>query len=353
MEYKFTFYDVDTGVLRNVVGLVMNVWNDQIKIKYIPGSSSDTVNCSACKMKFTCEKSKNNKENIYGAEAPMPTCECILNPPTSLDKYNDPIVFFIAIENLVNVVYVKTNGNNTSNDEKWRTKVMLLGITATTVKAIIVRLGFIDDSLEDAIKYVDLQVGGIYNIVYEVKEGCTTTVYENRVKIVSIDEIPERPIHSTKNYVREEVGMHGSVYTCCCSDKDKFMTGKPVRPIKITVDTSELFEGIYETIMLDSIRDCTLIESGDNVEDQIPDGSETTNPCSCCQHKTENCKPINCGHYHHHRPLPPPEFRPNIFDFGEDGKVYLDPNGEISYHHNGTKTNASMEEMIKFFFGIN
>lgn len=105
--------------------------------------------------------------------------------------------------------------------------------------------------------------------------------------------------------------------------------------------------------MLDSIRDCTLIESGDNVEDQIPDGSETTNPCSCCQHKTENCKPINCGHYHHHRPLPPPEFRPNIFDFGEDGKVYLDPNGEISYHHNGTKTNASMEEMIKFFFGIN
>ena len=347
MEYKFTFYDVDTGVLRTITGLVDNVWGDQIKIKYIP--NSDTVNCSVCKFKFTCDKAKakNKKEGIYGAESPMPTCNCILNPPTSLDKYDGPVTFFIPIQNLVNVVYTTTK-SNISNDEKWRTKVMLLGITATTVKAIVVRLGFIDDSLEDAIKYVDLQVGGIYNLAYEVKEGCSTTTYENKVKIISIDEIPERPIHSTKSFVREEVGMNGSVYTnCCWSDKDKFMTSKPVRPIKITVDTSEVFDGNYETIMLDSIRDCTLIEPPEDLGSQIPDTPSEDKVCACCTHKHKGCNPHNCGH------RPPPELRPNVFDFGAGKKVYLSADGKVAYHNNGCKGTANIEELIKFYFGIN
>lgn len=348
MEYKFTFYDADTGVSRNLTGLVLDVWNDQIKIEYVPGNN-DSVNCSICKMRSTCEKAKEMKGNIYGAESPMPTCNCILNPP-SLDKYTHPVCYFIPIQNLMNVVYTKTNGNNMSNDEKWRTRVMLLGISATTIKAIVVRLGFIDDSLEDAIKYIDLQVGGIYNIVYEVKEGCTTTTYENKVKIISIDEVIERPIESTKNFVRESIGMNDSVYTnCCWTEKDKFMLGKPARPIKITVDTSEIFDGNYEYIMLDSIRDCTLIEPAEDIGSQIPDNPKV-DPCACCTHKTKGCKPSSCGH---RPPPPPPEIRPNVFDFGENGKAYLGSDGRVSYMNNGNKGTACLDDIIKFYFGIN
>lgn len=242
MEYKFSFYDGIYGLHKSVTGLVMNVYEDQIKIKCID-SKKDMADC---------DESKNH------ILPPMPTCNCVLNPP-DMSKYDEPDIYFIPIKNIMDVSYI----TNAITKPKGGTRIMILGISATIIKAIVVKLEFFDDNCEESIKCVDLETDKVYDLIYEYNGS----VYENRVKIVGIEDcacITDNP----NSIVRENIGFDNTVYLDICHNKDDFMRGDPVRQVKITVDTSETFDGNLEVIMLDSIRDCTLVE---DIDDDTPD----------------------------------------------------------------------------------
>ena len=152
-------------------------------------------------------------------------------------------------------------------------------------------MAFFEDNFEETVKLVDLETGNIYDLVYESNDG---SIYESRAKVVSIEEVSDDTCCKPgKGYVREHVGCHNSVYINCECSKDEFMQDPPVKKIRIIVDTSETYNGQYESIMLDTIRDCTLIEEGTN--DEVVE--DTSDYCNCCTYKTTNCTPDSCGHY--------------------------------------------------------
>ena len=340
MEYQFMFYDANFGTLRSLIGLVTNVYEDQIKIKYVQNRNTDTLNCACCDKKNICKKS-NDPTN----QPPMPTCNCILNPP-DVSKYDEPQTYFIPIRNLVSVKYIKSD-QPPKPDKKEGVKVVLLGISATMVKSIIIRLDFFDDSIEDAVKYVEMQAGSIYDIAFEEKG----TTYESRVKVIKIEEITDGcPCQPDNSIVREYVGMDNSVYHVCCK-KDDFMQQPPVKRVRITVDTSEDFSGRYEAIMLDSIRDCTLVANPDGSEPTIPD-NPTTSCCDGCIYKTETCDHTTCGHY-----IPP---KPSCdcstsstysYDYGNATKAKVE--GEkVTLSINGEKSEIDLNTLLKYYLGV-
>lgn len=267
MEYKFAFYDGSTGKIHIIIGLVVDVYEDQIKVKYIK-------NNKPCK--------NNASINSYNGGHTMPSCGCILDPP-NVPKYEGPSTLFIPIANIADVSYLTTGKQNNGG-----VHVMLLGISATTVKAIIVRMAFFEDNIEEAIKYVDLKAGNIYDIAYESDDG---TIYESRVKIISIKESSDDVCCKPgRGFVRENIGCGNSIYTDCNCSKDEFMQDPPVKKIRVMVDTSETFDGQYEYIMLDMIRNCDLIEENNenNEVDSVVDS------CKSCPHRTLNCNPESC-----------------------------------------------------------
>lgn len=273
MEYKFSFYDDTYGIKKVVIGLVDKVYEDQIKIICID-SKKDMVDCRNCR-NIKCDRASKN--HIL---PPMPICNCVLNPPDT-SKYNGPKVYFIPLANLMDVSYVMNDNPANKPKPKGGAKVMILGISATVLKAIVVRLEFFDDNFEEAVKLVELEKDKIYDIAYD----CKGTIYESRAKIVAIDECECTPIEDPNTPVRENVGMNNSVYNeACCHNKDDFMKEPPVRKIKITIDTSETFDGNLEVITLDSIRDCKLVEeeSSDSViEENTSIDTETTEDSNC------------------------------------------------------------------------
>lgn len=259
MEYKFVFYNETYGTKETTIGLVMDVYPDQIKIKCIK-KENGKVDCRNCG-KIDCDKRKQ-----WPSIPPMPTCECILNPPDN-SKYNEPTILFIPINNIMDISYINTNppiNNKPPHHHKREgVKVMILGISATIVKAIVIQLKFFDDNCDEAVKYIELEKNKIYDITYEDKDG---TIYESRAKIVNIEECNHNhhEIHHHHGpIVRENIGMYGEVYNDKCiseTEKDHFMKEPPVRNVKLVVDTSDQFDGNYEVIMLNSIRDCSLVE---------------------------------------------------------------------------------------------
>lgn len=345
IEYNFIFFDATTGDLRTLTGLVTTVYSDQIRIKYVNKPSN--IDCSTCD--HPCEK----KNKINKAEPPMPTCNCVLNPP-STEKYDDPKIYFIPLANLVSVSYVKTNDLPENNDtnKKGDTHVMLLGISATMVKAIIVRLEFFDDNIDEAVKLVEMSAGGIYDVAYESKDG---TIYESRVKVVKIEEgEPHHPCKPGKGFVRENVGGDNIIYTSCCHDKhdkDDYMKEPPVPIVKIIVDTSEDFHGHLETILLHTIRDCTLVQSPDE-ETVIPEKPKSC--CDNCEHKTDNCNPETCCHY-----IPPVHHdcecnhHNEVYTYSYDNRMKAIVDGErVSLHIRGEKTDVSLETLVKYYLGV-
>lgn len=328
MEYSVTFYDSSLGCLYSIAGLVEDVYEDQIKIKYIKNK----------------EQKHNSDHGNNKQKYPMPTCNCILNPP-DISKYEGPSVVFIPIMNIVNISYEKMNNDKKPKDGGVR--VMLLGISATTVKAIIIRLAFFEDNLEEAIKYVDLEVDNVYDLTYESRDGA---IYESRVKVMKIEEIDpdEEPCKPGKGYVREHIGCHNSVYVNKCCSKDDFMVAPPVKKVRIIVDTSETFTGRYEAIMLDSIRDCVLVYDANN--DNAIDNNTNKNYCDCCNHKSHNCNPNSCGHY------APSQNNScnstNTFVYKYDNCKAVVNGDKVTINISGQTSNIDLETVLKYYLGI-
>lgn len=327
MEYNFTFYDASTGSRRSITGLVLDVFTDQIKVKTIHNSDKKKPNCNLCDKKHNC---KDYHLFMKTNQPPMPTCNCVLNPPDT-SKYNETEIIFIPLANLIDVSYILSD-NGQNKKPKGGTKVLLLGISATMVKAIVIHLEFFDDSIENAVKYVNLEKDGIYDITYMSRNGI---IFEVRAKIAEITELPHpdhAPHHHGPTVVRENIGAKNSVYAGyeddCCTTKHDFMKQPPAPPVKIIMDTSDTFEGRYETIMLDQIRGCSTVYSpSENGEGVIEDSSEP-NCCECCD---KNQK----------------------FEYKyEDGSKAIINGDNVSLVVNGSKTDLSLDDLVKFYLGI-
>ena len=248
VEYEFTYFDDKTGEVCTVIGLVDKVYPDQIKIKH-----SQIV---------TDNKNEDDYEK-YGSHRHESSKNCVIDSNNT--KYTGPTTLFIPVANIASVSCICNTTDKKDNKEGLY--IMLMGISATVVTAVIVRLAFFDDCREDAVKYVNLEVGGVYDIAYEGNDG---RIYENRAKVMQIED-NRNNFHSRprRDYVREtrkeHVGFNNAIYIDQTKNKDEFMTGVPVRDIEIIVDTSEFFTGCYESISLSAIRDVTLVEE-DEVE---------------------------------------------------------------------------------------
>lgn len=350
MEYNFKFYDSVSGDIKTLNALVTKVYEDQIRVKYMAQSTSievDNADCSKCS-KENCSN-RNTFISISRNEEPMPTCNCILNPP-DISKYDEPRIYFIPIQNILNVSYIKNSDENipVNTNRNEGTRVMLLGISATTLKAIVIKLEFFDDSVEDAVKLVELRAGGIYDLAYETKDG---TIYESRVMIKHIEEVDstgEGPCKPGKGFVRENVGMNNFVYTNCCHKKDDFIDAPPAKRVKIIVDTSEDFHGRYECIMLDSIRNCTAVNCSNYDNDFI----ETECVCDCCEFKTEFCTPGTCGHY-----IPTKQEGCNCnskeYNYTYDNKFKCTVSGEnVTIFARGEKCEITLDALLKYYLGV-
>lgn len=332
MEYDFVFYDATYMKLYSITGLVEDVYEDQIKIKYIKNNSTTT--------------SSSFDTTAEG----MPNCNCVLSTP-DLSKYEGPATIFIPIANIVNIKY-KWAANNSSIKDTTEVHVMLLGVSATAIKAIIIRMAFFEDSLEEAVKLVDLKAGNIYDLTYESKNGA---IYESRVKVISIeDAAAENMCKPGAGYVREHVGCGNSVYTDCSCSKDEFMSAPPAKKYKIVVDTSETFTGRYETIMLDAIRDCTLVYDADS--DSSSDTNTNVDYCYNCCHKTSNCNPNNCGHFL------PPTVKPGcgcesampqtfVYTYNNMYKAVISGN-KVCITAEGNTTEMDLESLVKYYLGV-
>lgn len=344
-EYWFRFYDPVYGTIRKLKALVDDILdNNQIKVKYIKSENQDFVDCNKCKCK--CQNWIDNYNSRKDRQKPMPTCNCILNPP-DMSKYEGPTTLYIPIENLVGVVYVKSEKDK--DCMKGETKVMLLGISAEMVKAIIIRMKFFDDSLPDAVKLVDVKVGGIYDIAYQDKDG---TVYESRAKVVKIEEDDNHEQCRTgKGFVRECTGSDNIVYYCCNRnhDKEDFMQSPPVKNVRLIVDTSEEFTGRYETIMLDTIRDCTLVTEGTKEPSEPVDDI-----CKCCKHKHDGCNKETCGY--HEQPTHSCGDKcscKKVYNFDNDNyKATLSKDKVHIDSKDNDPIDVTVDELIKFYLGI-
>ena len=306
------------------------------------------TDCSKCS-KENCQN-RTMPMSASSNEAPMPTCNCILNPP-DVSKYDEPRIYFIHLQNILDVSYIRNNSNGnipTNTNRNEGTRVMLLGISATMVKAIVIKLEFFDDSIEEAVKFVELKAGGIYDLAYESKDG---TIYESRVMVKKIEEVDKGDVSSCKpgkGFVRENVGMNNFVYTNCCHKKDEFIDEPPVKRVKIIVDTSEDFHGRYECIMLDSIRNCTVVNCSNYDEDFI----ETECVCDCCEFKTEFCKPESCTHY-----IPPKKENCNCnvteYNYTYDNKYKCTVSGEnVTIFARGEKCELNLDQLLKYYLGV-
>ena len=92
MEYTISFFDIGANTRRTVTGLVTKVYKDQIKIKTVR-PMNEKCNCQT---------------NTETTSAPMPNCNCVLNPPDT-SKYDEFNILFIPIQNITNVDYVMNN----------------------------------------------------------------------------------------------------------------------------------------------------------------------------------------------------------------------------------------------------
>ena len=339
MEYIIKFYDTGLGIVRNITGLVENIYNESsavepcIQIKYIENESC-TVECKSCTR--SCVNKNNNKA--------IPICNCVLNPPSST-KYKSPINIYIP---MVNILDIKFNRENMSPSKGLKhergTKVMILGISATAIKAIVIHLEFFDDCLEKAVKYVDLAVDNVYDLSYLSKKS--NSIFEIRGKLISIQECVGEPCKNGKGFVREIICPDNSIVSNCTEGcKKDFMKAPPVKKIKLTFDTSEDFSGYYETITLDSIRDCELV-SDDTTPDSDANEEVSTVTCTCSNNNA--CTTPTCEYY---KNSPCCSKSDNTSYLIGDYKIIVDGD-KIKVDNNGEKSDIDMSEVLKFYFGV-
>lgn len=328
-EYTVKYMDATTGCTKTITGLVESITGDNsntsgqyITMKYYDTSTSTTTDSDA----------------DISVTKGLPNCGCVFNKPDD-SKYAEPITIDIPVANISDVNYVRGSGTGTCppRPPKKGVKVVLLGISAEVVRAVVINLKMIEDgcSDEDSVKDVNLKVGNVYTIAYYSSKD--KAMYEFDGKLVAIKETDQLP--STDSVVRtpttEQYGMNNSIYnsptncTCIATDKDAYLCADPMpTDILLTFDISADFSGEYATIMLSWIRDCTPVEESADTGDTTDDDTTMWPNCGCCPGK-----PIEMT--------------------SGDTTVVIDPTKkEVYYNDPDTiKSSVPLQEVIDFYFG--
>lgn len=309
-EYTVTYYDVYTGSMRTITGLVS-------KIK---GSATD-VSSQYLTFKYIPEKTTTeNNETSFNRG---PGCGCFNKPNT--DKYDSPEIIDISVGSITDISYVAGNPINPEKPKKG-VEVVLLGISAEFVRAVCINLKLIDDCSEDAIRDIYMKVGGIYNVAYF--DPAEKAIFELEGKLLSISETNNNVLNDTiVRRTKEQCGLNNSIYNCNCptTDKDDYINGDNIeKEVLLTFDCSGDFSGHYHTMKLSTIRDCKVISEA---EVNTNSGSSSNGCCNC------NTDPIEMH--------------------SGNTKIILDPvTMEVKYSGGCTTFGTvQLQEIMDFYFG--
>lgn len=312
-EYTVSFYDIRSNKLVTITGVVESFTGDNISagnqyftLRYIPETSTS---------------SDVDKEVIKG----LPNCGCVFNKP-SADKYQSSTTIDIYPAVITDMNYASEYVPQHKVPKKG-VKVVLLGISAELVRAVVVNLKLLEDGCgcEDAVRDVNLKVGNIYTIAYFNSKDMT--MYEFDGKLVAIKETELKPSKDSVVRQCENVGLGDSIYTsnCECGCTDDYLTSDPLSTdVLLTFDTSTDFTGEYQSVMLSWIRDCKPISESPELPPDM-----TYPPCNCdvCQNKDIE---ITSG----------------------NTKVVINPKTqEVAYNHNNMDGVVTLQEVIDFYFG--
>ena len=218
-EYTVSFYDIEscnivtlTGVVESFTGDNSNYANQYFTLRYVPQNQS---------------ASDVDKEVTKG----LPNCSCVFNKPSD-DKYPVSTTVDICTSMIMDINYA-TKGIPCPGLNEEGVKVVLLGISAEIVKAIVINLKMINDGCccSNPVKDVTLEVGNKYTISYFNSKD--NAVYTFDGKLISITETDNSSTSNSIVRVCEQAGLNNSIYNsnCCIasSDKDKFLCGNNIQ----------------------------------------------------------------------------------------------------------------------------
>lgn len=329
-EYTVCFFDEETGARKTITGEIESINGDNS----CPGNQYIVLRC----LPETGKKSTEEKTIRSG----MPSCGCFLNT-SSANKYQGLVFHTIPIRNIVDMSYASSKQPGPPDpgccDKDKEAKVVLIGISADVVKAVVVNLKLLMDDKEGSVKDITLKLGNDYTIAYY--NSNEKTMYEFDGQLVSIRPIDKRPPKASPVRISEQVGIGDSVYNTKCgcgsTDKDDFLTrdDQECNDVELKFDTADFNFGTGETILLSQIRDCTLIRDN-SIPTPTPEPDEPETPsCNCnnCNYKNQEVK-MNSGDME------------VLIDFKDKVVNYKnDPADEVP---TGT---ISLQELVDFYFG--
>lgn len=312
-EYMVTFFDIEAGKSRTLKGRIEsftgdNSANHYFTLRYVP----------------ECPKPDTSVTEVVKG---MPNCGCVFNKPSD-DKYPVSKTVDVYVSMITDINYCAECIPQPCIPKKG-VKVVLLGIGAEIVRAVVVNLKLLEDGCgcEDAVRDVNLRTGNVYTIAfYNSKDNA---MYEFDGKLVAIKETQNEPSKDSVVRVSENCGLSNSIYNskCDCGCMDDYLTSDPLKnDVLLTFDTSTDFSGEYQSIMLSWVRDCTPIkESPEECPPVCPD-PDLPNCENCCYTTVE----ITSGN------------TPVVIDTKEK---------EVTYSHNGIEGKVTLQEVIDFYFG--
>ena len=306
-EYKVCYYDLETNCRKTITGLVEELNSQYITMKTLNTSNSST-----------------DEDADISVTRGLPSCGCILNKPDE-SKYNIVTIVNIPISNITDAAYVQGGTNPVPKKPKKGVKVVLLGISAEIVRAVVINLKMINDDCEcgEAVRDVNLKSGNIYTIAYFSSKD--KALYEFDGKLVAIHETTTPP--STDSVVRqtEQCGLNNSIYNtkCVCDPSnsvvDDYLEAEGLEnDIMLTFDISSDFSGEFQSIMLSWIRECKLIK--ENPDD--PSGPDDPDCDNCRIDMVTGKTPVS------------------IYPATQ----------KIIYTHEGLEGEMSFQELLDFYF---
>ena len=343
LEYIITYFDPEMMKKYTITGMVE--------------SFSETAN-NASSRTLTIKCLPETPRGVKDIDDPtivrgMPRCTCVYGKQTGFNKYSECIRYTIPLANISDIIPIPPECDVDPKDIKHRKgyKVMLLGLSATTLRAIVINLKLFADDSDDAIREIDLEIGKIYNILHY--DHHAKALFEFTGKLVNIIETNNPPIDDTivreSSVCKKEIpGVGNSIYTSNEETKEDYLSSENIRnDIKLVFDTSETFNGVLESIMLSSIRDCEYVsdgdDSGDDSDDEIPEDFYSGDDL-------DHTKP---------KMIPGDGHRPPHIEMQSGSMVVnIDPiTGKVDYTNitdgpTAVNNHTSLQEILDFFFGV-
>jgi hypothetical protein len=108
-------------------------------------------------------------------------------------------------------------------------------------------------------------------------------------KLTAMKEISKSDSENTVVRKCEQCGTNNSIYNSFCkevvsdSDKDAYLASSSLdTEFLLTFDVSDNFEGEYHSILLSSIRECTLKKGDESIDSSTGSSSDSGYTCGEC-----------------------------------------------------------------------